>query len=114
MFSIQNRQVRSHRYTYEILVHEIPAGLDLDHLCRNTLCVNPYHLEPVTKRVNSIRAENGGWQRAKTHCPRGHAYDEKNTRLRTNRKGRGWVGRWCRACDREAAQRKRDAMRAAS
>lgn len=46
----------AHRYAYELLVGPIAAGLDLDHLCRNRLCVNPEHLEPVTRRENLRRA----------------------------------------------------------
>ena len=30
-------------------------GLELDHLCRNKCCVNPQHLEPVTRSENLKR-----------------------------------------------------------
>ena len=46
----------AHRYAYEALVGPIPDGLDLDHLCGNTCCVNPAHLEPVTHAENVRRA----------------------------------------------------------
>lgn len=35
----------------------IPQGMDLDHLCRNTKCVNPDHLEVVTKAENQRRGK---------------------------------------------------------
>ena len=46
----------SHRFAYEAWVGPIPDGLDLDHLCYNTRCVNPAHLEPVTHLENVRRA----------------------------------------------------------
>lgn len=51
----QGKSYRAHRLTYTLLVGEIPDGLDLDHLCRVPACVNPDHLEPVTRRENSQR-----------------------------------------------------------
>lgn len=46
---------QAHRVTYEHLVGPIPEGLDIDHLCRVRACVNPAHLEPVTRRENCRR-----------------------------------------------------------
>lgn len=46
---------KAHRLSYEEFVGKIPAGLDLDHLCRNRACINPQHLEPVTRAVNVQR-----------------------------------------------------------
>lgn len=90
--------LRAHRVTYEALVGPIPAGLVLDHLCRNRACVNPYHLEPVPQRVNVLRGESSAARNArKTHCPRGHEYDNSNTRIYAGR-------RYCRACAKARAK----------
>ena len=84
----------AHRLIYEIWAGPIPEGLCLDHLCRNRSCVNPMHLEPVTLEENIRRGEGVKHQARKTHCPKGHPYDEENT---TRRNGR----RHCKACHRE-------------
>ena len=47
----------AHRFAYELLVGPIPDGYDIDHLCRVRECVNPRHLEPVTRRENLMRGE---------------------------------------------------------
>jgi HNH endonuclease len=46
---------QGHRISYEIHKGEIPKGFDLDHLCRVRCCVNPDHLEPVTRKENLNR-----------------------------------------------------------
>lgn len=95
------RMYRAHRLSYQFFKGEISQGLELDHLCRNRWCVNPEHLEAVSHRGNILRglsfaAENA----AKTHCKRGHIFDEENTYITP----RGL--RNCRKC-RAAAERRR-------
>lgn len=45
----------AHRVIWERERGPVPAGLELDHLCRNRWCVNPDHLEPVTHKENMRR-----------------------------------------------------------
>jgi hypothetical protein len=93
-FHYRSRLAVAHRVAYEIFVGPIPVGLDIDHLCRNHWCVNPNHLEPVTRRINLLRGETRIAQNvAATHCPQGHEYSAANTRRETG-------GRRCRMCDR--------------
>lgn len=93
---------KAHRVAWELLVGPIPDGLQIDHLCKNTLCVNPDHLEPVTARVN-VRRSAGVCARnaAKTACKRGHVFTEENTMRRP-------TGRRCKTCHAEAG---RESMR---
>ena len=46
----------AHRLSYHVHRDEIPADLQLDHLCRVHACWNPWHTEPVTPRVNTRRS----------------------------------------------------------
>lgn len=76
------RMVRAHRHAYETSIGPIPDGLDLDHLCRNRPCVNPEHLEPVPRRVNTLRGISPHANNArKTHCTNGHEFTPENIRL---------------------------------
>lgn len=85
-----------HRWTYTQFVGAIPDGLELDHLCRNTRCCNPLHLEPVTTKVNQER----GKKRQATHCQRGHEFAGHNLIIK---KSNGV--RECRACKYESQRR---------
>lgn len=54
-FKLGSTHVQAHRYSYEILVAPIPPELTVDHLCRNILCVNPAHMEIVSRSENLRR-----------------------------------------------------------
>lgn len=91
---IAQRCYYAHRVAYTELVGDVPAGLVLDHLCRNPRCVNPDHLEPVPQRLNVLRGESPIAAMARrTVCLRGHSLA---VHARVNEKGH----RQCRACIR--------------
>lgn len=54
-FCTDYQRQRSHRYSYNYFVGEIPDRLQIDHLCRNKSCVNPAHLDIVTSKENTHR-----------------------------------------------------------
>ena len=68
------RSARVHRVAWELLRGHIPEDLTIDHLCKNKLCVNPDHMEIVTRSINSSRGAGG----QKTHCRNGHALTPDN------------------------------------
>lgn len=93
----QKRTLYAHRVSYEIFIGKIPTGLDLDHLCRNRRCINPMHLEPVTRSINNKRGIGatilGKINASKKFCKNGHQFNAENTRHRKS------GGRACRICE---------------
>jgi len=88
-----NRQ--AHRVAYELARGPIPAGLQIDHLCRNRACMNPGHMELVDSRTNTLRGESFSARESRqTHCIHGHKFTPTNTRI--TRVGK----RKCRECNR--------------
>lgn len=87
----------AHRLSYTLAVGPIPRGLTIDHRCHNRQCVNPAHLQVVTRGENTRRAQaRRSVNRSKTHCKRGHELNGDNAYVR-NEHGH----RTCRACRRE-------------
>jgi len=87
-----------HRLTYTLVKGPIPSGLQIDHLCRVRHCVNPAHLEAVTKAENILRSPISfvAINARRTHCQRGHLFDEANTL--TGKRSDGRTQRICRKC----------------
>lgn len=53
----QKKWRSAHIVSFELLVGPVPPGMHLDHKCRCRLCINPYHLEPVTPKENTHRGD---------------------------------------------------------
>jgi hypothetical protein len=45
----------AHRFSYEAHKGHLPAGFEVDHVCQQTNCVNPGHLDAVTKAEHNQR-----------------------------------------------------------
>ena len=91
---VSRRKWLAHRLAWTQNVGPIPKGMHVLHECDNRKCVNIEHLflGTHTDNMQDMATKGRHHNQRKTHCPKGHPYDEKNTReLSGNRRG-------CRAC----------------
>lgn len=97
----KRKAIGTHKYIWEEKFGKVPDKLVIDHMCRNRACCNTDHLRVVTCQVNSTENSTGMGARniVKTHCKRGHPFDEVNT-------GKAKHGRYCRQCDKEKHKRR--------
>lgn len=111
-FWAAGRLHEAHRIAYQICVGPVPERMELDHVrergCTNRHCVNPHHLEPVTKQVNMLRGAGFVGENArKIHCIHGHPFTPENTYVKPG------GGRQCRTCMRISVRKYKRARRAA-
>lgn len=99
-FRMEGRTLKAHVAAYELAIGPVPEGLELDHLCRVRLCVNPLHLEAVTSRENACRAVAVRRRHVPAnHCVNGHEMTPENTRYEATGKRR------CCECSRAKHRR---------
>ena len=99
-----------HRILYEEKYGIIPEHLECDHLCRVRCCVNPDHLELVTRRENVRRGEApAGKKMNQTHCQNGHPLSGPNLLIS---KGRYGPNRRCRICRAQYVQDNHEKIKA--
>ncbi len=82
--SVSGKYRYVHRVVFELLVGEIAEGLQIDHLCMVTICVNPAHLEAVTPRVNTLRSyavPTRVASRRRNPCVSGHPRTPENVHI---------------------------------
>lgn len=88
----------AHRFSYTTYNQErIPDHLEVDHICQNSLCVNPDHLRLVTPEDNISNRRMrlfGSGKRSRTACKRNHPYSDGSFYI--NKDGY----RICRECAR--------------
>lgn len=108
MINVDRRALGAHRVAY-LVEHGFWSSNDvhIDHLCRNTACIRPAHLEAVPRRVNVARGLKGHI----THCPHGHEYTPANTDWVPRPSGMVKVCRTCEAAYRHGQNLRRRADR---
>lgn len=99
IFYFKKKNRKAHRFAYYIKDGDIPAGMVIDHICKNRACVNYKHLRLVTKIQNVMENSNslGAINKRKTTCKMGHPFDKIY--------GKKKPQRYCSICENEKAKR---------
>ena len=100
----------AYRFYYQMKVGPVKEGLFLDHICRNRECIRPDHLRQVTPHFNAVMnsTSRSALNAVKTHCSRGHEFNEENTTIYLYR---GNKRRICRPCTRINAKSQHERLK---
>ncbi len=93
------RHISAYRFAWILFVGPLDPAQEVHHKCFNPSCVNPDHLQPLTKEEHDEIHAHSNPVRAKlfeTHCQHGHPFSEENTRIFID--GRGNAHRRCKTC----------------
>ena len=101
---LDGKTFKAYRAAFIIVEGYNPEGYDLHHMCHNTSCVKPDHLE-VLRRSHHMKLSR---PRIITHCKRGHEFTPENTFHMNS------GSRLCRECDRARGREKSKRKRAAT
>lgn len=99
-FEVYGRAMPAHRVAYLDMGNKIADAMELDHLCRNPICVRPEHLEPVTHGENIRRGLHPLDNRSS--CLHGHDLTPDNIIVRNRSNG---TVKSCRICLAESKHR---------
>jgi len=103
---INGKNKMAHRVQWEKLIGKIPNGLVIDHLCRNTSCVNVKHLRVCTTQENILAGFGSpAMNKRKKSCTNGHKLTKSNLYIQFRKNGR--PHRLCRVCHIENAKQRR-------
>ena len=103
VFKFKGKNQKAHRISYELFKKKIQKGKVIDHLCRNSGCVNPHHLEVVSQKENIRRGMAPAAHNMRlTHCRRGHEFTKENIYKRKDNR------RHCRTCGAERSKKQRE------
>jgi 23S rRNA-/tRNA-specific pseudouridylate synthase len=98
--SVKNKQYYQHRLAYSEVYGEIPKGIQIHHKCDNKLCINPKHLQALTKSEHQKIHTNYKIQEYHKNmitCQYGHPLDGKTHFIRNGIK---LPQRYCLTCHR--------------
>ena len=62
---LPGKNIKAHRYSYEIFVGKLDNNLKICHSCNNRKCINPEHLRQDTissNAIDMIYSKNGNFQ----------------------------------------------------
>lgn len=95
----RGKGMNAHRAMW-LATHKTPLTTEqyVLHKCDVRDCINPQHLWIGSAKDNNVDCARKGrhCNGVKTHCKRGHPYDEENTEYR--KLGNGSIARSCKAC----------------
>ncbi len=95
----------AHRAMFRAWFGPIAPGAEIHHTCEVRACVNPYHLQALSRKEHMKLLPGGPlasrlhYETQKTHCPKGHPYLPENTYYKRTKLGK--IQRYCRECGRK-------------
>lgn len=92
---LKGKSYKAHRVFYSVFKGDIEKGMVIDHICKNTSCVNPDHLRSVTSAENVLNNSNSiqAINKLKKACKNGHPYTKESTSTTNG-------GRYCKICEK--------------
>ena len=96
-FFFNSQNARAYHLAWEDHYGTRPVGVELHHLCYNKTCVNPLHLQPLTRAEHVLLGNGVSGRNARVvSCPHGHPL-EWNA---------GHTRRFCKTCHQQQGSRR--------